>query len=296
MRLRICSFECDSCAFKDIRLSCLLANFQRGILELVKHIIWNNSLQKVPSQMFASIHNTTLRSSRPEVFCKKGVLRNFAKFTGKNLCQILTCLRVSFYSIFSKFLSFQLISGSNTKAMKSINEAFEQYRKYTCIRFVQRTNQPQYVEFHKGGGLVTKFIHLFKIYSSFIYLFFHLFISVLYGRLTRTVDLVRFRSCETHPAIWVKLCIILLKNNILRKFVLTVHRIRIYIVLWLQYQYFCFESFSKFHRLVFSRFLDLGGNLGIVKEKPTRKTCFSREKKRIASPIYQAKFCMAAFL
>ena len=28
------------------------------------------------------------RSSRPEVFCKKGVLRNFAKFTRKHLCQI----------------------------------------------------------------------------------------------------------------------------------------------------------------------------------------------------------------
>ena len=26
------------------------------------------------------------KSSRPEVFCKKVVLRNFAKFTGKNLC------------------------------------------------------------------------------------------------------------------------------------------------------------------------------------------------------------------
>ena len=25
------------------------------------------------------------KSSRPEVFCKKGVLRNFAKFTGKHL-------------------------------------------------------------------------------------------------------------------------------------------------------------------------------------------------------------------
>ena len=29
------------------------------------------------------------RSSRPEVFCKKGVLGNFAKFTGKHLCQSL---------------------------------------------------------------------------------------------------------------------------------------------------------------------------------------------------------------
>ena len=28
-------------------------------------------------------------SSRPELFCKKGVLRKFAKFTGKHLCQSL---------------------------------------------------------------------------------------------------------------------------------------------------------------------------------------------------------------
>ena len=49
-------------------------------------------------------------------------------------------------------------------------------------------------------------------------------------------------------------------------------------------------------RLVFSRFLDLRRNLGIVKEKPTRKTCFSREKKCLAPRIYQAKFCLAAFL
>ena len=29
------------------------------------------------------------RNSRSEVFCKKGVLRNFAKSTGKHLCQSL---------------------------------------------------------------------------------------------------------------------------------------------------------------------------------------------------------------
>ena len=33
--------------------------------------------------------NTIFRSSRPEVFCKKGVLKDFAKFTGKHLCQRL---------------------------------------------------------------------------------------------------------------------------------------------------------------------------------------------------------------
>ena len=29
------------------------------------------------------------KTSRPDVFCKKGVLRNFTKFTGKHLCQSL---------------------------------------------------------------------------------------------------------------------------------------------------------------------------------------------------------------
>ena len=33
--------------------------------------------------------SSSSRSSRPEVFCKKGVLGNFAKFTGKHLCQSL---------------------------------------------------------------------------------------------------------------------------------------------------------------------------------------------------------------
>ena len=32
-------------------------------------------------------NNTVIRSSRAEVFCKKGVLRSFTKFTGKHLCQ-----------------------------------------------------------------------------------------------------------------------------------------------------------------------------------------------------------------
>ena len=38
---------------------------------------------------FSYIILLTGRSSRPEVLCRKGVLRNFAKFTGKHLCQNL---------------------------------------------------------------------------------------------------------------------------------------------------------------------------------------------------------------
>ena len=43
--------------------------------------------QNLERNMFSLI--TIFRSSRPGVFCKKGVLRNFAKFTGKHLCQSL---------------------------------------------------------------------------------------------------------------------------------------------------------------------------------------------------------------
>ena len=35
------------------------------------------------------------RSSCPEVFCKKDALRNFAKFTGKHLCQNLFFIKVA---------------------------------------------------------------------------------------------------------------------------------------------------------------------------------------------------------
>ena len=50
-------------------------------------------------------------SSRPEVLCKKGVLRNFTKFTGKHLCQSLYFLKLQqriwhrcFYVNFMRFL------------------------------------------------------------------------------------------------------------------------------------------------------------------------------------------------
>ena len=49
------------------------------------------------------------------------------------------------------------------------------------------------------------------------------------------------------------------------------------------------------NRLVFSRFFYLRGNLGNVNEKPTRKTCFSRKKKRLTPRIYLAKFARRYF-
>ena len=53
---------------------------------------------------------TYVRSSRPEVFCKKGVLRNFAKFTGKHLCQSLFFSKVpgETWVVIVSFVSFEL--------------------------------------------------------------------------------------------------------------------------------------------------------------------------------------------
>ena len=47
------------------------------------------------------------RSSRPELFCKKSVLRNFAKSTGKHLCQSLLFNKETLAQVFPvKFTNF----------------------------------------------------------------------------------------------------------------------------------------------------------------------------------------------
>ena len=43
----------------------------------------------------ATFYKWFFRSSRPEVFCKKSVLGNFAKFAGKHLCQSLFLNKVA---------------------------------------------------------------------------------------------------------------------------------------------------------------------------------------------------------
>ena len=48
---------------------------------------------------------STCRSSRSEMICRKSVFRNFAKFTGKQLCQSLFFNKVAnLRQIFAKFL------------------------------------------------------------------------------------------------------------------------------------------------------------------------------------------------
>ena len=58
----------------------------------------------------------------------------------------------------------------------------------------------------------------------------------------------------------------------------------------------CHTKIYKGSRVVFSLFFDFRGNLGNVKEKRARKTCFSREMKRLALRVYLAKFYKGVFL
>ena len=45
---------------------------------------------------------TLVRSSCPEVFCKKGVLKNLTKFTGKHLCQSLFLIKLQACGLWRK--------------------------------------------------------------------------------------------------------------------------------------------------------------------------------------------------
>ena len=56
-----------------------------------------------------------VRNSRPEVFCKKGVLRNFTKFKGKHLCQSLFLS----YSFIKKAILAQVFSSEFCEISKN---------------------------------------------------------------------------------------------------------------------------------------------------------------------------------
>ena len=56
-------------------------NIVDSIAKLSKYPYVNEVTEKAAFQFMK------YRSSRPEVFCKKGVLRNFSKLTEKHLCQ-----------------------------------------------------------------------------------------------------------------------------------------------------------------------------------------------------------------
>ena len=73
-------------------------NFEPLLTKLIRNCQWMSSYSR--SNNDQSKH----RSSCPKVLCKKGVLRNFAKFTRKHLCQRLSFFILSFLFLFYPFL------------------------------------------------------------------------------------------------------------------------------------------------------------------------------------------------
>ena len=79
----------------------MLAFVSNRDCKLIKNDLWFQFVKRAASAHRSSQHNFTknicikFRSSRSEVFCKKGALRNFAKFTGKNLRQRLFLNKVA---------------------------------------------------------------------------------------------------------------------------------------------------------------------------------------------------------
>ena len=116
--------------------SSLIINFEQVIEPfLVLNIYFTFFLSVVDCTFYKStiksncillLCHVRVRSSRQELFCKKDVLRNFAKFTGKRLCQSLFFIKETLAQVFScefceTFKNF-LSDGTPLVAASSVSE------------------------------------------------------------------------------------------------------------------------------------------------------------------------------
>ena len=70
----------------ELRPTLLRGEFPVNFAKLLRTTFWQNTFRNCLGIFQNILIKNNLRSSHPEVFCKKGVLRNFTKFTGKPLC------------------------------------------------------------------------------------------------------------------------------------------------------------------------------------------------------------------
>ena len=72
-------------SFKRLSINRSRFFFKLHLLYILHHFLCFNHMIKITTFRFF----VSFRSSRPELFCEKGILRNFAKLAGKHLCQNL---------------------------------------------------------------------------------------------------------------------------------------------------------------------------------------------------------------
>ena len=101
----LCSMFWIQCDFKSLsRSNRRRCSIKKGVLKNLtkftgKHLFQSLFLTASGSTVYLYRsshwrHFSRITSSRAEVFCKKGVLKNFTKFTGKNLCQSLFFIKL----------------------------------------------------------------------------------------------------------------------------------------------------------------------------------------------------------
>ena len=73
------------------------------------YVVFRNRLQ-TSILIVSESERINYRSSRLEVFCKKGVLKSFVKFTGKHLCQSLFFHKVAGHNFIKKETLAQVFS------------------------------------------------------------------------------------------------------------------------------------------------------------------------------------------
>ena len=120
------NFSWQSCHVNHLLKYLRMATLGCSVTRILLRIQWYRTLHFLVVE--------SIRSSRPEVFCKKSVLRNFTKFTGKHLCQSLfvfspkTCNYIKKETLaqclllkFVKFLRTPLLQNTSDGCFWSIN-------------------------------------------------------------------------------------------------------------------------------------------------------------------------------
>ena len=132
----------------------------------------NVAKEKNPKKSRANMKKKSCRSSRPGVLCKKGVVRNFTKFTGRHLCQSLffdrvpglrplTLAQVFSYG-FCKITKNTFFYGTPPVAASGVTR-----RKccLSCLCFSRNLFKPSW----KQNSDLICYQHITDTYSSFYY-------------------------------------------------------------------------------------------------------------------------------
>ena len=106
--------NCPLLLDRFIEFSSHQRNLETLMIEVYKII--SQIASPVMNSLFVFQENMHNRSSRPEVFCKKGVLRNFAKFTGKQSDMVWKLFQID-YLCGCKFTT----KNSNHKSLFKMN-------------------------------------------------------------------------------------------------------------------------------------------------------------------------------